>query len=126
METFPRYWFFVRRIHQCMLYLTYYLHAPLYLHGSTLIPAVSTVPTLFTRYMSVPLQWRHNERVGISNHQLHNYLLNRVFKTQITENIKAPRRWPLCGEFTGNRWIRRTKGASNEKMFPIDDVIMHG
>ena len=27
----------------------------------------------------------------------------------IKENIKAPRHWPLCGEFTGDRWIPRTK-----------------
>ena len=26
------------------------------------------------------------------------------------ETIKAPRHWPLCGEFTGDRWIPRTKG----------------
>ena len=26
------------------------------------------------------------------------------------ENIKAPRQWPLWGEFTGDRWIPRTKG----------------
>ena len=25
------------------------------------------------------------------------------------KNIKAPRHWPLCGEFTGYRWIPRTK-----------------
>ena len=31
-------------------------------------------------------------------------------QTQIKENIKAPRHWPLCGEFTGGRWIPRTKG----------------
>ena len=30
-------------------------------------------------------------------------------QTQI-KNIKAPRRWPLCWEFTGDRWIPRTKG----------------
>ena len=28
---------------------------------------------------------------------------------QIKENIKAPRHWPLWGEFTGDRWIPRTK-----------------
>ena len=28
-------------------------------------------------------------------------------RVQIKENIKAPRRWPLCGEFTGDRWIPR-------------------
>ena len=30
-------------------------------------------------------------------------------QTQIKENIKAPRHWPLWGEFTGDRWIPRTK-----------------
>ena len=29
---------------------------------------------------------------------------------QIKVNIKAPRHWPLCGEFTGDRWIPRTNG----------------
>ena len=24
-------------------------------------------------------------------------------QTQIKENIKAPRHWPLCGDFTGDR-----------------------
>ena len=31
-------------------------------------------------------------------------------QTQVKENIKAPRHWPLCGEFTGDRWIPRTNG----------------
>ena len=30
--------------------------------------------------------------------------------SEIKENIKAQRHWPLCGEFTGDRWIPRTKG----------------
>ena len=56
------------------------------------------------------LQWRHNELDGVSNHQPHDCLLNRLFKAQIKENIKAPRHWPLWGEFTGDRRIPRTKG----------------
>ena len=31
-------------------------------------------------------------------------------QAQIKENIKAPCHWPLCGEFTGDRWIPRTNG----------------
>ena len=31
-------------------------------------------------------------------------------QAQIKENIKAPRHWLLWGEFTGDRWIPRTKG----------------
>ena len=34
----------------------------------------------------------------------------RFVRVQIKENIKAPRRWPLWWEFTGHRWISRTKG----------------
>ena len=33
-----------------------------------------------------------------------------IIQAQIKENIKAPRHWPLCGEFTGDRWIPRTNG----------------
>ena len=29
---------------------------------------------------------------------------------QIKENIRVPRHWPLCGEFTGDRWIPRING----------------
>ena len=56
------------------------------------------------------LQWRHNRRDGVSNHRPPDCLLNRLFKGQIKENIKASRHWPLWGEFTGDRWIPRTKG----------------
>ena len=31
-------------------------------------------------------------------------------QAQVKENIKAPRHWPLCAEFTGDQWIPRTKG----------------
>ena len=58
----------------------------------------------------LPLQSRQNERDGVSNHKFHDCLRNRLFKAQIIENIKAPRHCHLCGEFTGDRWIPRTKG----------------
>ena len=40
-------------------------------------------------------------------------------QVQIKENIKAPRHWPLCGEFTGDRWIPRTKGQYRGKCFHL-------
>ena len=40
-------------------------------------------------------------------------------QTQIKENSKAPRHWPLCGEFTGNRWIPRTNGQLRGKCFHL-------
>ena len=41
------------------------------------------------------------------------------YETQIKENIKAPRHWPLCGEFTGDRWIPRTNGQLRGKYFHL-------
>ena len=40
-------------------------------------------------------------------------------QTQIKENIKARRHWPLCGEFTGDRWILRTNGQLRRKCFHL-------
>ena len=45
-----------------------------------------------------------------SDHQPHGCLTQPFIQAQIKENIEAPRHWPLWGEFTGHRWIPRTKG----------------
>ena len=39
-------------------------------------------------------------------------------QAQIKENIKAPRHWPLCGEFTWSRWFPAQR-ASNAENVPI-------
>ena len=67
------------------------------------------------------LPWRHIGRDSVSNHQPHQCLLNRLFK----ENIKARCHWPLCGEFTRDRWIPRTNDQLRGKCFHLqNDVIM--
>ena len=60
------------------------------------------------------LQWRHNQRDGVSNHQHHDCLLHRLFR-QIKENSKPPRHWPLCGKspVTGELPAQRTSYAEN-------------
>ena len=40
-------------------------------------------------------------------------------QTQIKENIKDQRYWPLCGEFAGDRWIPRTNGQLRGKCFHL-------
>ena len=50
-------------------------------------------------------------------------LAQPFIQVQITENIKALRHWPMCGELTSDRWVPRTN-AVTQKMFPFDDVIM--
>ena len=38
---------------------------------------------------------------------------------QIKENLKAPPHWPLCGDFTGDRWIPRTNVQLRGKCFHL-------
>ena len=66
------------------------------------------------------LQWRHNGRLKSPASGL---FTQPFIQTRIKENIKAPRHWPLCGEFTSHRWIPH-KWPVTRKMFPFDDVIM--
>ena len=42
-----------------------------------------------------------------------------VYSDADQRNIKAPRHWPLCGEFTENRWIPRTNGQLRGKCFHL-------
>ena len=70
------------------------------------------------------LRWRHNDHAGVSNHQPHGCLLNRLFgrrwkrtsKLHVTGlcagnspgPVNSPHKWPVT-----------------RKMFPFDDVIMN-
>ena len=70
------------------------------------------------------LKWRHNERDFVSNHQPHDCSpaarLFTFIQALIIENIEAaPRHWPLWEEFTGDRWIPRTKGQLRGKCFHL-------
>ena len=42
-----------------------------------------------------------------------------LIQVQIKENFKALRHWPLCGEFTCNRWIPCTNGQERGKCFHL-------
>ena len=65
------------------------------------------------------LQWRHNERDGVSNHQPHDYLLNRLFRRRSKkyQSSASLAFVTLTGEFPAQRPVKR-------KMFPLDDVTM--
>ena len=67
------------------------------------------------------LQWRHNERDGISNLQPHDCLLNSLFKHR-------KHRSPASRAFVGgiHRWPVNSphKGPVTRKRFPFDDVII--
>ena len=62
------------------------------------------------------LYWRHYERDGVSNHRRLQCLLTRLCQAQIKENIKAPRDWPLWGEFTGDRRFPSQRASNAENV----------
>ena len=69
------------------------------------------------------LQWRHNGRNGVSNHQSRDYLLNRLFKALIKGTSKLRSTGPCEGNSPGTGKFPAQR-ASNAKMFLFHDVIM--
>ena len=69
------------------------------------------------------LQIRHNERDGVSNHQHHDCLLNRLSRRRSKETsmlaslafVWGIHRWPVNSPH---------KGTVTRKIFPFHDVIM--
>ena len=68
------------------------------------------MPVLLPVIAFKTLQWRHDRLNGVSTHQPYDCLLNCLFGSRSKKTSKAPRHWPLCRDFTGDRWIPRTKG----------------
>ena len=68
-----------------------------------------------TAYVCRPLQRRHNQSKGVSNHQRPDCLLNGLFRRR-SKNTKAHHHWPLWGEFTGDLWISITRASNAENI----------
>ena len=72
----------------------------------------------------ITLQWRHNERDGVSNHQPRDCLLNRLFRrrSKLTSKLRVnglcAGNSPVTGEFSYKWPVKR-------EMFPFDDVIIN-
>ena len=69
------------------------------------------------------LQWRHNDRGGVSNHQPHGCLLNRLFMRRSKETSKL-RVTGLCTRNSPGPVNSPHKRLVTRKMFPFDVVIM--
>ena len=74
------------------------------------------------RIPGLSLQWRHNGDYGVSNHQPHECLLNRLFRCRSKKTSSASlafvwgiHRWPV--NFPHKRPVTR-------RMFPFHDVIL--
>ena len=75
------------------------------------MPCVASVHTL---------RWRHNDHAGVSNHQPHGCLLNRLFR-QKTSKLRVT---GLCAGNSPGPVNSPHNGPVTRKMFPFDDVIM--
>ena len=69
------------------------------------------------------LHWRHNDHSGVSNHQPHDCLLNRLFRRRSKKTSKL-RVTVLCAGNSPGPVNSPHKGPVTRKMFPFDDVIM--
>ena len=67
--------------------------------------------------------WRHNDHDGVSNHQPHDYLLNRLFGRGSKKTSKL-RVTGLCAGNSPGPVNSPHKGPVARKIFPFDDVIM--
>ena len=69
------------------------------------------------------LNWRHNDNDGVSNHQPHGCLLNRLFrrKSQKTPKLRVT---GLCVGNSPGPVTSPHKWPVTRKMSPFDDVIM--
>ena len=71
------------------------------------------------------LQWRHNDHDGVSNHQPHGYLLNRLFRRRSKKTSKLRVTGVCVGNSPGPVNCPH-KGPVTRKMFSFDNVIMRG
>ena len=69
------------------------------------------------------LRWRHNGHDGVSNHQPHDYLLNRLFghRSKKTSNLCVT---GLCGGIHRGPVNSPHKWPVTRKMSPFHDVII--
>ena len=77
----------------------------------------------FVGGFSNALRWRHDDHDGVSNHQPHGCLLNRLFKRRPKKTSKL-HVTGLCAGNSPGRVNSPHKGPVTRKIFPFDDVIM--
>ena len=80
--------------------------------------AVAVLLLKFDRWQLWTLQWRHNNCHGVSNHQCLDCLPTVCSEVDQSKHQSCAS-LVLWGEYTGDRWIARTKGQQCEKYFHL-------
>ena len=91
--------------------------------GNTALPVTWRHMCFSAGRLPSALQWRHNERDSVSNHQPHDCLFNYLFRRRSKKTSKV-RVTGLCGWNSPVTGETLHKGPVTRKMFPFDDVIM--
>ena len=86
-------------------------------------PVSLFLSSVYNMFLWCPLQWLHNGRDSVSNHQRFDCILNRLFrpgskntsKLGVTGLCEGIHQWPVNSPH---------KGPVTQKMFPFDDAIM--
>ena len=100
--------------------------ASIYYHYSWKVikqTTLTTVEVMNAVKRQSPLHWRHNDHDGVSNHQPHGCLLNRLFRRRSKKTSKL-RVTGLCVGNSPRPVNSPHNGPVTRKMFPFDDVIM--
>ena len=100
------FFFFIYYRHFCFCFIMPNCHRTLWHHDSF---------CFLLSHSGHPLQWRHNERDGVPNHQPHDSLLHYLFRCRSKKTLKLG----VTGEFTGDRWIPHTKDQLHGKCFHL-------
>ena len=94
---------------------------PLTLHRHD--PVAGLTASDMTVFIRRSLHWHHNDLDGVSNHQPHGCLLNRLFRRRSKKTPKLR----VTGLFVGNSprpMNSPHKGPVTRSMLPFDDVIL--
>ena len=102
------------------LYFIFHIHVPGAECSQVHVPnSMHTLPPPPPppEFAPFPLQWRHNERDGVSNHQPHDCSFRENIKSSASlPSVQGIHRWPANSPH---------KGLVTRKMFQFDDVIMY-
>ena len=82
-----------------------------------IIIIITIITAIYSEMVAISLEWRHNQRHGVSNHRRLGYLFKRLFRHKSKKTSK------LRVTDTGDRWNPPHKGPVTRKMFPFDGVI---
>ena len=79
---------------------------------------LSTLTNITKYFVDISLQWRHNGHDDVSNHQPHDYLLNRIFRRR-SKKVSKLRVTGLCAGYSLVTGEFAAHMASNEENVSI-------